>query len=130
MEGHSNAWDPDRMSTNEVDAAIAAGNWDLVWSWFDHPNTEALHEDIGRSFRSLPPEEQIPDIEESLRDAEEKRARFEELAKRAIRDREPDELQRALVHCMLQLELSASDYRIRLAELEQQIASRDSPYSG
>ena len=37
-------------------------NPDDVDAYLDHPNTHALHEDLAREFRALPPEEQLAEL--------------------------------------------------------------------
>ncbi|GAB3065041.1 hypothetical protein [Pedococcus soli] len=55
-------YDPDRITPENFDAEDA----EMVDGYLDHPNTVAMHEELGRQFRARSPEEQIPVIEEVL----------------------------------------------------------------
>jgi len=48
-------------------------------AWLNDPNTQALTEDLGRQFRSLPPEEQIEDLAVRLLTMESRRDELVEL---------------------------------------------------
>jgi hypothetical protein len=57
-------YDPDgdpRVDPNDVEAIDA---------WLNNPTVQALHEDLGRQFRALPPEEQIEELATQLMQAQ------------------------------------------------------------
>jgi hypothetical protein len=58
-------------------AAFDPTDLDAVNAWLDDPVVSALHEDLGRQFRALPPEQQLAELVPELEKAQ---ARYEELA--------------------------------------------------
>jgi hypothetical protein len=58
-------------------AAFDPADLDAVNAWLDDPVVSAPHEDLGRQFRALPPEQQLAELVPELAKAQ---ARYEELA--------------------------------------------------
>lgn len=58
-------------------AAFDPTDLDAVDAWLDDPVVSALHEDLGRQFRALPPEQQLAELVPELEKAQ---ARYDELA--------------------------------------------------
>jgi hypothetical protein len=58
-------------------AAFDPTDLDAVDAWLDDPVVNALHEDLGRQFRALPPEEQLAELVPALEEAQ---ARYDKLA--------------------------------------------------
>ena len=56
-------YDPDKMSIYDIDP----DDVEMLWAWMEHPNTDAITNDLGRQFRALPAAEQLPELEETLK---------------------------------------------------------------
>jgi len=82
----------------------------MIAEWFDHPNTVALHDDLGRAFRSAPSEFQRREIESYLAGVLEHLAE----ARRSLATTRSS----ALARIVEALEDHAEQARRRLSELE------------
>jgi hypothetical protein len=96
--------DPAAFDINDPEAASA---------WLDNPITQALHEDLGRAFRALPPAEQLKELETELVKAE---ARHQEAI--TLSANLPEDIRGKLIK-------SAADYldgvKLRIMELSEQL---------
>ncbi|GID29139.1 hypothetical protein [Paractinoplanes brasiliensis] len=91
-------------------AAFDSTDLDAVDAWLDDPVVNALHEDLGRQFRALPPEQQLAGLIPELEKAQ---ARYDELAD-VVADAPVDDPRRFLLVAMgEQLE----KFRARINEL-------------
>ncbi len=106
-------YDPDRMNVDDLDPHDQAA-WD---AWFDHPNTIALHEDLGRAFQHEPVEVQRHYLERGLRSSEEQR----NLALDSLKGEVTNslEVRRMYVEMFEQADTRVRQYKERLARLNE-----------
>lgn len=103
-------YDPDRTNADDLDPT----DHDAVTAWLDHPNTHALHDDLGRASREEPADVQIRALEQLIATDQ---PRLDELTEMlATREYEPaaraalDQLQATMANTIAQA-------RARIAEL-------------
>lgn len=84
---------------------------EAVDAWVNDPNTQALTEDLGRQFRSLPPEEQIEDLAVQLLAIEGRRDELAELLEGQPSDDSRWTLLGALNECVANLRRRIAEVR-------------------
>ncbi len=101
------------MNIEDLDPHDQAA-WD---AWFDHPNTIALHEDLGRAFQYEPVEVQRHYLEKGLRSCEEQRNRALDSLKGEVTN--SLEVRRVYVQMLETADALVRQYKERLARLDE-----------
>ena len=106
-------YDPDKMTFDDLDI----DDPDAVMEYLQHPNTQALHADLGRAFRASPASEQRPEIQRCLEDLEQRLNDVDEWL--STRDYTP-EARQALEELRATLKSGIDAARLRLLELDDE----------
>lgn len=104
-------YDPDGDPDDFDDTDPAA-----LQEWFDHPNTRALHDDLGRDFRTRPPAEQVAELEPQLAAAVQRRDQLAAIV--AASDSPDDDSRLPLLRACEQQVQALAD---RIAELRAEL---------